>query len=92
VRPVGPEGQGLALPQLASVVNLLNPDTIVLGGAAGELAGPFITGALRRELRAWALPVPVAAARVVPGSLGEDVATIGAAALALECAPLVLVK
>jgi predicted NBD/HSP70 family sugar kinase len=52
---------------LASVVNLLNPDTIVLGGAVGEPAAPFVTGALQRELRAWALPVPVAAARVVPG-------------------------
>jgi hypothetical protein len=33
------------------------------------------------------LSVPVGAVRILPGTLGEDAVTIGAAALALEAVP-----
>lgn len=69
---------------LAAVVNLLNPDTIVLGGPVGERAAPLFIAAVERELRACTLSLPAAAVRIVPGTLGEDAGAIGAAALALE--------
>jgi predicted NBD/HSP70 family sugar kinase len=72
---------------LAAVVNLLNPDTIVLGGRFGAAAAPYFEAELTRALRQMSLSVPVGAVRILPGTLGEDAVTIGAAALALEAVP-----
>jgi predicted NBD/HSP70 family sugar kinase len=77
---------GLLGRALASCVNLVNPDTVVLGGEVGELVAPYVVDAL--ALRRRALSVPAGAVRVVPGSLGKDAAVIGAAALALGQAPV----
>lgn len=75
---------------LATVVNLLNVKTIILGGPVGEAAAPLIADAVQRELRALALSVPLADVRIVPGTLGENAGAVGAAALALQYAPLPL--
>ena len=72
---------------IAMAVNLLNPDTVIVGGPVGEPAAPFLIPAIERELRARALSIPRAAVRVVPGTLGENAGAIGAAALALDHAP-----
>jgi predicted NBD/HSP70 family sugar kinase len=75
---------------IATLLNVLNPDTVVLGGPVGEVIGPSVLPAIQRELQASALAVTVASARVVLGLLGDDAGAIGAAALALEYAPWTL--
>jgi hypothetical protein len=64
----------------------------LIGGPVGETAAPYLTPAIERELQARALVVPIAAARIDPGRLGEHVGAIGAAALALECSPWLFAK
>lgn len=75
---------------IAMLLNVLNPDTVVLGGSVGEVIGPFVLPPLQRTLQADALAVTVASARIVVGTLGDDAGAIGAAALALEYAPWAL--
>lgn len=75
---------------IAILLNVLNPDTIVLGGPVGEVLGPFVLQAIRRELQASALVVTVNSARIVVGTLGNDASAVGAAALALANAPWTL--
>jgi predicted NBD/HSP70 family sugar kinase len=72
---------------VAMAVNLLNPDMVIVGGPVGEPAAPFLIPAMERELRARALSIPRTAVSIVGGTLGENAGAIGAAALALDCAP-----
>jgi predicted NBD/HSP70 family sugar kinase len=77
---------------VAMAVNLLNPDTVIVGGPVGEPAAPYLIPAMARALRARALSIPRAAVRIVAGTLGENAGAIGAAALALETAPMLLAR
>jgi predicted NBD/HSP70 family sugar kinase len=68
---------------LAGLVNLLNPEIIVLGGLFGRIqphVGPALDGALDR----MALSAPRGLVRVVPAKLGVDAPLIGAAEYAFE--------
>jgi glucokinase len=75
---------------LATLLNILNPDTVVLGGPVGEVIGPHTLPVIQRELRSSALAVTVNSARIVLATLGDDAGAVGAAALALEYAPWTL--
>jgi predicted NBD/HSP70 family sugar kinase len=68
---------------LASVVNLLNPDLIVLGGLFAE-APDSTFDRVRTRLRAEAFPVLRDTVRVERTALGLDAGMTGAAAFALE--------
>jgi glucokinase len=68
---------------LASAVNLLNLDMIIVGGPM-EQAGESLLGPLRSELRRRALPTHLARLEVVPSTLKEDAPSIGAASLVLH--------
>jgi predicted NBD/HSP70 family sugar kinase len=68
---------------LASLVNLLNPQLIVLGGRFGRMY-PFVTRALHAELDRRTLPAARSLVTVIPTSLGVDAPLLGAAELALE--------
>lgn len=63
---------------LGSVVNLLNPERIVIGGGVAHAWGWFYPG-LIRALRAQAQRVAASAVRVVRGRLGEEAGIVGAA-------------
>jgi len=65
---------------LANVVNVVNPDRIVIGGGVANNWALFAP-ALRRTLRAEAFEVPARAVRVVRASLGDRAGIIGAAVL-----------
>jgi predicted NBD/HSP70 family sugar kinase len=68
---------------LAGLVNVLNPEIIVLGGLFGRIqpfVGPDLDGALDR----MALSAPRGLVRVVPAKLGVDAPLIGAAEYAFE--------
>lgn len=69
---------------VANLVNLLNPEMVVLGGIVARLAGDDLLEPLRREVAALAMPVPGQAVRIVLGSLGETAVVVGATALALQ--------
>ncbi|MEX1169939.1 MAG: ROK family protein [Chloroflexota bacterium] len=68
---------------LAGLVNVLNPELIVLGGLFGRIH-PFISAPLRAELDRLALEASREVVRVVPATLGVDALLVGAAELAFE--------
>ena len=71
---------------LASVVWVLNPDTIVIGGGVAN-AGDLLFDPIRREITARTIPVFNAHLRVLPATLGNEAGIIGNAALALDALP-----
>ena len=71
---------------LASVVWIVNPDTIVIGGGVAN-AGDLLFDPIRREITARTIPVFNAHLRVLPATLGNEAGIIGNAALALDALP-----
>ncbi len=69
---------------LGSLVNLVNPQRIVLGGDLGRAA--LMIEPLRRGLANTGMPAAVAAVEVVPAQLGERAAALGGVALVLKAA------
>lgn len=68
---------------MVGIVNLLNPDVIVVGGGIGN-AGNLLLDPARRTVRKRALPVPARHVRIVRAELGEDAGLIGAATEVFE--------
>jgi glucokinase len=68
---------------IAILVDLLNPQVVVLGSLFVR-ARHHIEPALLRELHSEALPELVAACRVVPAELGESIGDLQALAAAME--------
>lgn len=68
---------------LASLVNMLDPRLVVLGGLFGRVH-PFVIAPLMDELDRRALPAPRTLVEVVPASLGADASLLGASELAFE--------
>ena len=60
----------------ASLVNVLDPDVIVIGGSIAEHR-PRLFDAARRGIADGAFDVPASRVRVVPAALGDDVSLIG---------------
>ncbi len=67
---------------LAAVLNILNPDRVVLGGELGG-AGELVLGSLREHLGRHALASAVRSASVVSGVLGERAEALGGVLLVL---------
>ena len=68
---------------LASVVWILNPDTIVIGGGVAK-AGDLLFEPIRKSIAARTLKLFHENLRVVPAALGNDAGIIGNAALVLD--------
>lgn len=68
---------------VASLVNLLNPEKVVLYGGM-VAAGERLFGPLRETVRAQAFEVPTNRAQILPAALGDDSGVIGAAGAALD--------
>ena len=68
---------------LAGLVNVLNPELIVLGGQFGRIH-PHVSATLRAELDRMTLEASREFVRVVPATLGVDAPLLGAAELAFE--------
>jgi predicted NBD/HSP70 family sugar kinase len=68
---------------LASVVNLLNPEVVALGGHYVPLA-PWLLPAAEAELVARAIAPAAGGCRLVASALGADAAAIGGAARILD--------
>jgi glucokinase len=72
---------------VAGLVNVLDPDIVVIGGGVGE-AGDLLFGPLREAFRATVEGVDVRPeVPITPAKLGNDAGAIGAALLALQAAP-----
>ncbi len=82
VRGVAEVGQWLAL-AVASAVNLLNLEMVIIGGPLAR-AGDYLLAPLQRELAQRALPTHLAHLLVVASILKEDAPAVGAASLVLH--------
>ena len=69
---------------IANLINLFNPQLIVLGGWAGLQIGEYILPELRRFVERYALKQPFRATRIDLCQLGQDAVAMGAATLVLE--------
>jgi glucokinase len=68
---------------LASIVNVLNPEVIVIGGGV-IAAGEMLLEPARAEMRRRALAPARDAVRIVPAEFGDEAGMIGAALMARE--------
>ncbi|WP_062213214.1 ROK family transcriptional regulator [Streptomyces sp. NBRC 109706] len=68
---------------ISDLINLFNPERIVVGGWAGLLLGPRLLPEVRRAADAYALPHPAGRSTIELGRLGPDAVTVGAATLPL---------
>ncbi len=69
---------------MANLVNLFNPELIVIGGWAGMLVGEAILGDLVEFVKRYALPPSTASLRIGLCQFGQDAICLGAACLVLE--------
>ena len=69
---------------IASLINLLNPERIILGGWAGLLLGGRMLPAIQDAARRHSLRHPFAATSIELGRLGPEAVTLGAATLPVE--------
>jgi glucokinase len=67
---------------MANLVNLFNPQIIVIGGGLTNM-GELLFGPVRRAIDRHAFPTPAQAVQVVRAELGDKVGVLGAAAVAL---------
>jgi glucokinase len=67
---------------IANLVNIFNPQMVVLGGGV-MLAGADLLGPIRREVLKRAFDRPARSAKIVAAKLGDDAGVIGAAAVAI---------
>ncbi|GAB4561962.1 MAG: ROK family transcriptional regulator [Anaerolineae bacterium] len=74
---------------VASLINLFNPQLIVLGGPVGR-AGGILLEPLTREVQRRAMAHPLSTVRITVSTLGPDAGAIGAAALVLQRASTLL--
>ncbi|MFE5791913.1 ROK family protein [Streptomyces sp. NPDC056503] len=67
----------------ADLINLFQPERILVGGWAGLLLGTRFLAAVEEHARAYALAYPAARVTLGMGTLGPDAVTVGAAILPL---------
>ena len=68
---------------IANLINIFNPEMLVIGGGVREAWDLFID-ATRNEIRKRAFEYPAARTRIVPSVLGDDAGMVGAAAVAFR--------
>jgi len=69
---------------IANLINLFNPQLILLGGWAGLQIGQYILPELRQFVERYALKQPLSLTRIDLCQLGQDAVAMGAATLVLE--------
>lgn len=71
---------------LANLINILNPETIVIGG--GVVNGwSLFEKHVNHEVAERAFPIPAAQVKIVPAECGDDAGLLGAARLAFTASP-----
>ena len=69
---------------ITSIVNLFEPEVVVLGGGVVSGSGEQLLGPVRERVAADAFPPAARAARIVESVLGKHVGVVGAAVVAVE--------
>ncbi|WP_326636956.1 ROK family transcriptional regulator [Streptosporangium sp. NBC_01755] len=69
---------------LANLINLVNPERVILGGWAGSLLGREFLSEIRAAAARYALPLPFSQASIELGRLGPEAVALGAATLVVE--------
>jgi glucokinase len=69
---------------LTSIVNLFEPELVVLGGGVVSGTGEQLLGPVRTRVLADAMPPAAAGVSIVEAGLGDRAAVVGAAEIALE--------
>ncbi|MFE2985088.1 ROK family protein [Streptomyces sp. NPDC059262] len=69
---------------LSDLINLFQPERILIGGWAGLQFGSRFLDDVRRHTTKYALSYPAGRATIALGKLGPDAVTVGAATLPLE--------
>lgn len=69
---------------IGNLINLFNPERVILGGWAGLLLGRRLLPAVREAARCHSLRYPFAAAAIELGQAGPDAVAFGAATLPME--------
>ncbi|MBL7130066.1 MAG: ROK family transcriptional regulator [Candidatus Omnitrophica bacterium] len=64
--------------KIAFLVNLLNPQTVIIGGGLEEAGMPFIDE-IRRTVSEWSFEEASSAVKIIPSRLGENAVALGAA-------------
>ena len=90
VRAIGDAGAAVGV-ALTSMVNLLNPSLLVIGGELSE-AGDVLLEPIRDAIARSAMPPAAAAVRVVGAELGTRAEALGAASIQLARAPQALAE
>lgn len=65
---------------LSSVINLINPEVIIIGGGVA-LAGDILFNPIKKEIEKRALKIPRELVKIVPAQLGNDAGMIGSSTL-----------
>jgi glucokinase len=75
---------------LAMLLDVLNPERIVLGGLAWRM-GDYLMAPMRKVVNREALPQTLAACEIVPATLGEKIGDVSAmcVAMGLESPPII---
>ena len=68
---------------LANIVNIFNPEMIIIGGGMVKM-GDILLNPARRIVKERAFQLPAQAVRIVPAQLGDDAGVLGAAAFAFQ--------
>lgn len=68
---------------LAGLVNILNPEKIILGGGIAQ-SGDLLFKPVGRAIQKKAFPIAARSVKVVPAQLGVDAGWIGAAAMVFQ--------
>ena len=68
---------------LVNLVNIFNPEMIIIGGAVAKL-GDLLLDPARRLVKERAFPISAQAVRIVPAQLGDEAGLRGAAVFTLE--------
>jgi predicted NBD/HSP70 family sugar kinase len=69
---------------IGNLINLSNPERVIIGGWAGLLLGGRLLPAIRESARRNSLQRPFAAASIELGQVGPEAVTYGAATLPME--------
>lgn len=73
---------------VSTLIDLFNPEMVIIGGPIGSNAGELLLDRVIREAQRRTLPRPFNMARIVNGTLGTKAVAIGAAVLAINQTPV----
>jgi N-acetylglucosamine repressor len=69
--------------RIAFLVNLLNPDVVVIGGGI-EQAGSILLDSVRKAVKRWSFEEMAEVVKIIPARLGDNSVSLGAAMLVIR--------